>query len=157
MEDATMGQFTKGRLLFGMSVLDKAGRILLPEAAREKFGLFGGESVAILGDDRRGMTIVRADTLKRMLDTTGARAFIEGEFLLGTSAVDEAGGIILPEAARKTFGLRPGDAVIVIGEETRQGPALLKADIKSRAIAFLLDTLNLNAKNGGHDKFAGRR
>ncbi len=149
-----MKEYRKGHYLFGTSKMDENGQILVPTAAREKFDLSPGVSVVILGDER-GMAIVRADLMKQMLDETGMGDFIEGEFLLGTSRLEEGGQIVLPTAARKKFDLNPGDTVIVIGEGTRKGLAIVKADLNNRIIAMLLDVLNLDVKHDHSGKFSG--
>lgn len=50
-----------------------------------------------------------------------------GKYLFGSVTVDEDGQIIIPEEARKVFGIEPGDKLVVLGE-VGQGLALTKAN-----------------------------
>lgn len=50
-----------------------------------------------------------------------------GKHLFGTVTVGERGQIVIPKQARELFGITPGDALLVLGDE-EQGLALMKAD-----------------------------
>ncbi len=50
-----------------------------------------------------------------------------GKHLFGTVTVGERGQIVIPKQARELFGIQPGDALLVLGDE-EQGIAVLKAD-----------------------------
>lgn len=49
----------------------------------------------------------------------------KGRHAFGTVKVGEKGQIVIPAKARKIFGIRPGDNLIVLGDET-QGIAILR-------------------------------
>lgn len=51
----------------------------------------------------------------------------KGKHLFGTVTVGDKGQIVIPVKARKVFGIKSGDALVVLGDEER-GLALLKAD-----------------------------
>ena len=51
----------------------------------------------------------------------------KGKHLFGTVTVGDKGQIVIPVKARKVFGIKAGDALVVLGDEER-GLALLKAD-----------------------------
>lgn len=51
----------------------------------------------------------------------------KGKHLFGTVTVGDKGQIVIPAKARKVFGIKSGDALVVLGDEER-GLALLKAD-----------------------------
>lgn len=51
-----------------------------------------------------------------------------GRYLFGTVKVGERGQIIIPKEARETFGIKAGDTLIVMGDES-WGLAVTKADI----------------------------
>ena len=51
----------------------------------------------------------------------------KGKHLFGTVTVGDKGQIVIPAKARKVFGIKAGDALVVLGDEER-GLALLKAD-----------------------------
>ncbi|WP_232501797.1 helix-turn-helix domain-containing protein [Eggerthella sp. YY7918] len=50
-----------------------------------------------------------------------------GKHLFGTVTVGERGQIVIPKQARELFGITPGDALLVLGDED-QGLALMKSD-----------------------------
>lgn len=63
----------------------------------------------------------------------------QGKHVFGTVTIGEKGQIVIPVKARKVFGLKPGDTLLVLGDEM-QGIALLKSH-------FFLDMLeNYNLK-----------
>ena len=51
-----------------------------------------------------------------------------GNHIFGVVTVGEKGQIVLPAAARKIFGIDPGDRLLVLGDET-QGLALMREDV----------------------------
>jgi len=53
--------------------------------------------------------------------------------IFGTVKVGERGQIVIPKEARETFDIKPGDTLMVLGDEGR-GIAIVKAD-KFRRIA----------------------
>ena len=53
---------------------------------------------------------------------------LKGKHLFGLVTVGERGQIVIPARARKVFHLRPGDQLMVLGDET-QGLALVRADL----------------------------
>ena len=57
--------------------------------------------------------------------------------MFGSVKVGERGQIVIPKEAREIFGIKPGDLLLVLGDETR-GLALVKADdIKQMALKIL--------------------
>ena len=51
-----------------------------------------------------------------------------GKHLWGTVPMGAKGQIVIPKAARETFGLKEGDRLVVLGDED-QGIALVKAEV----------------------------
>ena len=51
----------------------------------------------------------------------------KGRFVFGTVTVGEKGQIVIPVKARRTFHIRPGDTLMVLGD-INQGLALVNAD-----------------------------
>lgn len=51
-----------------------------------------------------------------------------GKHLWGTVPLGAKGQVVIPKAARDTFGLREGERLVVLGDE-EQGIALIKAEI----------------------------
>lgn len=57
--------------------------------------------------------------------TTGLGAPPRGKHLFGSVKVGERGQVVIPKEAREVFGIRPGDKLVVLGEDG-QGIALCK-------------------------------
>ncbi|MDD1723810.1 MAG: AbrB/MazE/SpoVT family DNA-binding domain-containing protein [Methanospirillum sp.] len=57
----------------------------------------------------------------------------DGKHIFGTVKVGERGQIVIPKEAREIFGIKPGDSLMVLGDE-KQGIALVRAD-KFRSLA----------------------
>lgn len=49
----------------------------------------------------------------------------EGKHMFGISRLNEKGQITLPAECRKIFGLKPGDSLLVLGDEEKGGIALV--------------------------------
>ena len=51
----------------------------------------------------------------------------KGKHIFGMVKVGEKGQIVIPKEARKIFNIKPGDSLIVLGDE-KQGIAIMKSD-----------------------------
>ena len=61
----------------------------------------------------------------------------KGKHMFGSVKVGERGQIVIPKEAREIFGIKPGDLLLVLGDEAR-GLALVKADdIRELALKIL--------------------
>ncbi|QQE81053.1 AbrB/MazE/SpoVT family DNA-binding domain-containing protein [Alicyclobacillus sp. SO9] len=49
--------------------------------------------------------------------------------MFGTTKVGERGQIVIPKEAREKFDIQAGDSLFVIGDEEKQGLAIVKADL----------------------------
>ncbi len=58
----------------------------------------------------------------------------EGKHFFGTAKVGEKGQIVIPKDARKIFNIKPGDTVILLGDESK-GMAIMKSS-KMKEFAF---------------------
>ncbi len=56
-----MGNDLKGKYIFGMAKLGEKGQILIPKEAREVFGLKPGDKLLMLGDEERGIALIKVD------------------------------------------------------------------------------------------------
>lgn len=72
-------------------------------------------------------------------DSLGLEVPPKGKHIFGMVKVGEKGQIVIPAKARKIFDIKPGDNLIVLGDE-RQGIALIKEK-------GLLDLLKAAGKN----------
>ena len=63
----------------------------------------------------------------------------DGKYIFGVVKVGDKGQIVIPTDARKVFGINPGDALIMLGDE--KGMALLKTEIIQTVIDQALEGL----------------
>ncbi len=56
----------------------------------------------------------------------------DGKYIFGVVKVGDKGQIVIPKDARQVYGIKPGDALIMLGDE--RGIALLKTEIFKSAI-----------------------
>ena len=56
----------------------------------------------------------------------------DGKYIFGVVKVGDKGQIVIPQDARNVYGIKPGDALIMLGDE--RGIALLKTEIFQSAI-----------------------
>ncbi len=56
----------------------------------------------------------------------------DGKYIFGVVKVGDKGQIVIPKDARQVYGIKPGDALIMLGDE--RGIALLKTEIFQSAI-----------------------
>lgn len=59
----------KGKHLFGISTLTEKGQIVIPKKAREIFGLSPGDKIVVLGDEERGIALMKADLMMHFYDS----------------------------------------------------------------------------------------
>jgi AbrB family looped-hinge helix DNA binding protein len=70
----------------------------------------------------------------------------EAKHVFGTVKVGERGQIVIPKDARDLFNIKPGDLVLVVGDEKR-GIRIIKADIIQKIAMKILETINNEAEN----------
>ena len=87
-----------------------------------------GESVPdVLHCDRIAEVFeISLDDLIHM-DLRQSPAVPKGKFIFGTVTVGDKGQIVIPVKARRTFNIKPGDDLMVLGD-IQTGLALMKAD-----------------------------
>lgn len=64
----------------------------------------------------------------------------EGKFIFGVVKVGDKGQIVIPRDARKIYDIKPGDALLVLGDQ--KGMALLKTEIFQAAIDQAMEGLS---------------
>lgn len=55
----------KGKNIWGTVTINERGQIVIPKAARDKFGLTGGQRLVVLSDEE-GMALIPAENLKKL-------------------------------------------------------------------------------------------
>ena len=73
----------------------------------------------------------------------------KGQHIFGTVKVGEKGQIVIPKEARRIFGIKPGDTLLVLGDEA-QGLAVVKADVMQELAVNILK--GLGTLGGGLDE-----
>ncbi|OPX72294.1 MAG: SpoVT / AbrB like domain protein [Methanoregulaceae archaeon PtaU1.Bin059] len=56
----------EGKHIFGTVKVGERGQIVIPKKAREIFSIQPGDTLLVLGDEKRGIAIVKADTFHAM-------------------------------------------------------------------------------------------
>lgn len=64
----------------------------------------------------------------------------DGKYIFGVVKVGDKGQVVIPRDARKLYAIRPGDALIVLGDQ--RGMALLKTEIFQDAIDQAMEGLS---------------
>ena len=56
-----MTEITKGKYFFGTVKLGERGQIVIPKEARVVFDMKPGDNLVLVGDEEKGIAIVKAD------------------------------------------------------------------------------------------------
>ena len=51
----------KGKHLFGICKVGERGQIVIPKAARDIFNVKAGDSLILVGDEKKGLALVKAE------------------------------------------------------------------------------------------------
>lgn len=119
------------RQLHQLSQEEVAGRIGVSRQAVAKWET--GQSVPdILNCDALAKLydVELDDLLHYDQEQTGKSIPPRGKHLFGTVRVGERGQMVLPKQAREVFGIKPGDRLVVLGDENLEHPgiALMKEE-----------------------------
>ncbi len=63
----------------------------------------------------------------------------DGKYIFGVVKVGDKGQIVIPREARKIYDIKPGDALLILGDQ--KGMALIKTDIFQAAIDQAMEGL----------------
>ncbi len=64
----------------------------------------------------------------------------EGKYIFGVVKVGDKGQIVIPRDARKIYDIKPGDALLLLGDQN--GMALIKTEIFQSAIDKVMEGLS---------------
>ena len=53
---------TDGKYIFGTAKVGERGQIVIPKEAREVMGIYPGDTLLILGDEKQGLAIVNLNS-----------------------------------------------------------------------------------------------
>ncbi len=65
----------------------------------------------------------------------------KGKYLFGTVKIGERGQIVIPKEAREVFDIKPGDNLLLVGDEEK-GIAIVKADLMKDLALKILENMN---------------
>ena len=60
--------------------------------------------------------------------------------IFGTAKVGDRGQIVIPKDARELYGIRPGDTLLILGDE-ENGMIVTKPDVLSDLVAKILNQI----------------
>lgn len=60
-----MDKFEKDKHIFGTVKVGERGQIVIPKKARDIFKIEPGDTLLVLGDEKKGIAIVKADIMKK--------------------------------------------------------------------------------------------
>lgn len=136
------------------------------EAVAERIGV-SRQAVAKWEAGESVPDIVNCDALAQLYDVelddllhydseqTGHDIPPKGKHIFGTVRVGERGQIVLPKQAREIFQMKPGDRLVVLGDESLEYPGLaLMKEEYFLGIAQLFKTA-LNMTDGPEEKEKG--
>ena len=63
----------------------------------------------------------------------------DGKYIFGVVKMGEKGQIVIPRDARKLYDIKPGDALLLLGDQ--KGMALVKTEIFQSAIDQVMEGL----------------
>ena len=63
----------------------------------------------------------------------------DGKYIFGVVKVGDKGQIVIPRDARKIYDIKPGDALLLLGDQ--KGMALMKTEIFQSAIDRVMEDL----------------
>jgi len=61
-----MVKIGRGKYIFGMVKVGERGQVVIPKEAREKFDIKPGDILLVLGDEEKGIAMVKADLMKSL-------------------------------------------------------------------------------------------
>lgn len=61
----------------------------------------------------------------------------DGKYIFGVVKVGDKGQIVIPKEARKVYDIKPGDALLLLGD--KNGMALVKTEIFQSAIDEIME------------------
>ena len=60
----------KGKYFFGVCKVGERGQIVIPKEARKVFNINPGDSLILLGDEKKGMALIKTEVFSAVADET---------------------------------------------------------------------------------------
>lgn len=94
------------------------------------------------------------DLVRHDQEKTGMHLPPKGKYIFGTVRVGERGQIVLPKEARDIFEIKPGDRLVVLGDESQEHPgiALMKEDFFLGMVNIIKTALDMTESSGKEKK-----
>lgn len=71
----------------------------------------------------------------------------KGKYVFGAAKVGEKGQIVIPKEAREVFDIKPGDNLLILGDET-SGIVVTKTDVINDVAVKILGNIKKENNNG---------
>lgn len=68
-----------GKNIWGSVVINDRGQLIIPKAARDKFGLTGGQRLIVLSDEKEGIALIPAEIFEAKMAETMKHASMKAE------------------------------------------------------------------------------
>lgn len=74
----------------------------------------------------------------------------EGKYIFGIVKVGEKGQIVIPQEARKVFNIKPGDSLLLLGDE-KQGIAIVKNELLQQFASGIFNDKEVKENDNSSD------
>lgn len=68
-----------GKNIWGSVVINEKGQLIIPKAARDKFGLTGGQRLIVLSDEKDGIALIPAELFEAKMEAAMRYASLKTE------------------------------------------------------------------------------
>ena len=154
----------KSNIAYNLTTLRQLNKFSQEEVA-ERIGV-SRQAVAKWEAGQSVPDILNCDALAKLYDVelddlihydqgqTGESIPPKGKHIFGTVRVGERGQIVLPKQARDVFKIKPGDMLVVLGDEEPEHPgiALMKEDFFLGIAQLFKTALNMADTQDGKEK-----
>lgn len=74
----------------------------------------------------------------------------DGKYIFGVVKVGEKGQIVIPQEARKVFNIKPGDSLLLLGDE-KQGIAIVKNELLQQFASGIFNDKEVKENDNSSD------
>lgn len=69
----------KGKNIWGSVTINERGQLVIPKAARDRFGLTGGQRLIVLSEDGEGIALVPAEIFEKRIKTAADYSTVKAD------------------------------------------------------------------------------